>query len=383
MGQLEAATMQGSLYEEAVTYTIFGAISRLEDAYRPEHTQNAITFFHRFAGHIAVRFYDVPPDDRHQFSKAITAHALEVGIPTEELRALARRTETYDIVAPRANNLLDRERCLAEADLAAVAERVPRNRWALAAADGIGVRVHGPLPARKNGAPAYTHPQRVASMTFCRLTQLQQEGYPITDAQIEAHTITSLLHDTVEDSTRQALYNQDAFSPHPNGFSPKEIYYVLHATDNPYARIVEKSLFLLTRRKELTGVKTLEYIPYVKRGLPYASFRPAKRSDLQDNNVLDRKQGSTENERTKIAKKQALYDEGIHLIETYDPAHPEEGVEPICTKKKGILIPKPLWEARYHQLIAETTNEELPGMIARLAHHIYGDNPPDHWRSLF
>ncbi|MGI0134686.1 MAG: hypothetical protein ACREBW_06995, partial [Candidatus Micrarchaeaceae archaeon] len=158
-------------------------------------------------------------------------------------------------------------------------------------------------------------------------------------------------------------------------FSPLEVRYVCMATDSPYGDDVAYSLYMLTRHK-LPG--RLEYLPYVRRGLPDIGFRVAKSADLQHNTV-DPRPITSEAVALKVAEKNVLYEAAKLLVRDESSASTPLQDANVPQNDGRTAIPSPPWEARYHELITATSSEQLPGMVAALGTYIYGAGLPAHW----
>lgn len=300
------------------------------------------------------------------------------GMRPEAMRTILHRLDTYNYVAPRVNQAMDIVRTMAGEDAAALPETVRSDRRTLATADHTAWRVHG-QQIRDSGGPYYRHPQAVTAMALYAFAQLRREGYEIPDEQVDAHLTTCFTHDAAEDTNRSRRYFDGPLLAKMLAFSPLEVRYVCMATDNPHGDDVAYSLYMLTRHK-LPG--RLEYLPYVRRGLHDVGFRVAKSADLQHNNDIDPRPITSEtSEETKqeIADKRALYEVAKQIVRTFDPNVPSEGVA-VLKNEKGEVTQNPSWEARYHELIAGVTADQLPNMVAALGAYIYGADLPAHWQ---
>ncbi|HEU4966303.1 MAG TPA: hypothetical protein VFT53_02370 [Candidatus Saccharimonadales bacterium] len=302
------------------------------------------------------------------------------GMRPEAMRTILHRLDAYNYVAPRVNQAMDIVRTMAEEDVAALPETIRSDRRTLATADHIAWRVHG-QQIRDSGGPYYKHPQAVTAMALHAFAQLRREGYEIPDDQVDAHLTTCFTHDAAEDTNRSRRYFDGPLLAKMLAFSPLEVRYVCMATDNPYGDDVAYSLYMLTRHK-LPG--RLGYLPYVRRGLHDIGFRVAKSADLQHNNDIDPRpitSETSEETKQKIADKRALYEVVKQIVRAFNPNAPSEGVA-VPVNEKGEVAQNPPWEARYHDLIAGVTADQLPGMVAALGTYIYGADLPAHWQYI-
>jgi hypothetical protein len=323
----------------------------------------------------------------------LVLNALILGFHVDDLRKVALQAGVHGDIAPPANALMDHERERARADLAAVPGTVPPTRRAMAAAAEVAWRIHG-KDKRASGGSFVRHLAAVGAMMYEAFQTLNVEGFMISDSDIEECVSAAFTHDATEDTNKKRSRSYlEGISDHTGEiFSPLEIRYIFMETGHPHGNEVAHSLLLLTRITSPAGAK-LEYMPYIRRGLPDLLFRLVKSADLQ-HNIIDPKPTNDEKAAQKVAHKQELYRSAATYIRGEAPdsrqaaakiaapseraAEPREEAEPNAKTLK-----RQAWEVRYHQIIAGITLEQVPHLVNQLGTYIYGDNIPQRWKELF
>jgi len=362
-----------AIQHEVARFVLYNLYGKGNGLTRPGEAEEIQHHFATFGPDIALQLYGLPENDR-RVAVAAVIDGMVSGMRPGGMRAMLHGLAAYNFVAPEANKAMDIVRDMAAADIAALPETVRPDRLTLATTDHIAWRVHG-NQMRDSGGSYYKHPLTVGAISFAAFQRLRHEGYTISDDEIHARIATCLTHDAAEDTNRSRRYFDTPLTTETHVFSPLEVRYVCMATNNPHGDDVAFSLYMLTRHK-LPG--RLDYLPYVHRGLHDLGFRITKSADLQHNSVDPRPITSPAIAR-KVAEKNLLYDEAKWLVRTFDPNIPPQGVI-VSKDADDSPIQNPAWEARYHQLVADTTADQLPHMVAALGEYIYGTNLPAHWQ---